>query len=157
MTRNEKVAKIVEDNFGLKTVKGSFLRTKREPWEIMDGYMAWVMDVDDSQFAPYESPIEEKTIIKVWDMFFPRTNVGITKEETMGIYDELFDNRYTYQLGSQYTLKEIIEVVEKRGVEYIALHYNNQMFEIFIHDKPVRHLGDYNEMKQRICTRKADE
>ena len=157
MTRNEQVAKIVEDNFGLKTVKGSFHRTKREPWEIEDGYMAWTMNVDDSQFASYESSVEEKTIIKVWDMFFPRRDVGITKEETMGVYDERFDNSYSRQLGSQYSLKEIIETVEKRGVEYIALHYSNQMFEIVTHDKPVKYLGDYNEMKQRICTKKVDE
>lgn len=157
MKLNEKVAKIVEDNFGLKTVKGSFLRAKREPWEIRDGYMAWVMSVDDSQFASYESPIEEKTVIKIWDMFFPRSNVGITAKETMGIYDKLFDNRYTYQLGSEYTLKEIIETVENLGVEYIALHYSNQMFQIVIHDKPVKYIGDYNDMKQRICTRKVEE
>ena len=149
MTKNEKVAKIIEEQFGLKTIKGSFYRNKREQSDTLLNGIRWAMKVDPAQFPPYGTPAEKCKYIKLFDMFL------CNPRETTGIYDECFDDRYAdlYQLGSEYTLQEILDTVKDRGIEYLYLQYQNEMFEIGISERKYEYKGDYNEVKHKYLCR----
>lgn len=154
MTKNEEVAKIIEENFGLKTDKGTYRRNRRTEWEKIDGYMAWEMKVNDAQFPPVGTPREECKIIKLFNMMYFRDMTFEEKCATMGIYDEYFDNRNSrnYVLGSTHSLQDILDTIKYRkdGIKYIYLRHTDTLFEIDISDRKLEYKGDYDDALKKL-------
>ncbi len=155
MTKNEQVAKIIEETFGLKASKGTYERIKRTYEEReMNGVWAWRMKVDPTQFPPYGTPIEKCKCIKLYEMFFPRKYTGIEATDTLGLYDEYFDDRYAdlMHVGSTLSLGEILDEVCFHGTKRLSLTYEDMDFEIHIQDNPVKYMGDYNKKAKELMT-----
>ena len=144
MTKSDLVAKFLEEQFNLPVKRGTYHRnSRRSVIDYLSGdYDAfrWEMKVDMTQFP--QTGCRKLKVVKGVIVKDKNQKECIS---TLGYYDCYYNNRTEYIVGSDFTLKDILETIKEDGFSYIGITYRNGRFNIVIYSIPLAYKGEYCE------------
>lgn len=144
MTKSDLVANFLEGQFNLPVKRGTYRRNNRDKEE-NENVCRWQMDVDMEQFPEWGTPRDQCRKIQVANVICVKGRSHEENIASFGLYDEYFDNSLDYVVGSDYTLKDILDAITLYGTSYVFITYKDGFFYIDINKKPLSYKGDFRK------------
>ncbi len=154
MNKQDKVAKLLDKCFGLKTIRGSYHK-ESEPYK--DG-VVWHMGVDPSQFSDDVVFEEDRKTVKLFGVLTLKGWSSARMSASISIYDVGIVRRDTMSVGSTYTIQEILDEVNSVGTERLCLEYdsNTGEFWLSIYHSKLEYKGNKYDEQERMMKQLED-